>query len=589
MSEKRKYILEAIRLKTDPPASHKKLKRILTKQDKRWKDCSEYQVIHTSAGYKVINFLDEKRKKALYVGNYDIESAEYDLVRVTETEVLSGGKKIGERLNGNNGLVGPELLLKKVTTTLQNDEANSIAINDELLDQRKIIIKHSDDVTTETIKPSQPSVDTAYSSGQSREEINDLIGNAPGWLLRSGILMIALVTTLVLGMSAIIKYPDKIIAQGEITTERPPIPIVAQRNNRISRLYVEDKQEVKKGDEILYLHNSAVQEDVIALKEWLAGYSNGTIINSPPQDLQVGELQTLYAQLILSHKQYLLEKGTKSSENQIVNINSELQNLSALQSSIDNEKVQFQREQTLSQKELARSKDLFEIGAISKQELENAERQYAQVQRNIESIEKAKIQSLINQDQLRLEREKIRESRQVALREGNYRLQDVVVKLLSEYNRWFEDYYVISESDGVVDMKLDIVEESTLQAGQTLGYVIPSTERNKKYIQAKVPSVGIAKLDSNSTIITKIDAYPYKEYGTLSSSRHVLSILPYVNDANGEIFYQIRIPLEDSLKTHYGKILNFRPKMTVTLEMITEDKSILTRIFEQIIDVIYKS
>ena len=506
MSEKRKYILEAIRLKTDPPASHRKLRRILTKQDKRWKDCSEYQVIHTSAGYRVINFLDEKRKKALYVGDYDLESAEYDLVRVTETEVLSGGKSIGDRLNGNSDQIGPTVLSKKMVSTLLHEKEKILLVTGDFPDERRATTNQSDVEITESIKPSQPSVDTAYSSGQSREEINDLIGNAPGWLLRSGILMITLVAILVLGMSAIIKYPDKIIAQGEITTEKPPIPIVAQRNNRISRMFVKDKQEVKKGDEMIYLHNSAVQEDVIILKEWLAGYSNGAVVNPPPQDLQVGELQTLYAQLILAYKQYLLEKGTRSSENQIENINSELQNVSALQSSIDNEKVQFQREQVLSAQQLTRSKDLFEIGAISKQELENAERQYAQVRRNIESIEKARIQSLINQDQLRLEREKIREGRQVALREGNYRLQDVVVKLLSEHNRWYEDYYVVSESKGIVDLKLDIVEESTLQAGQTIGYVIPYAAKNKKYIQAKVPSIGIAKLDSNSTIISKIDA-----------------------------------------------------------------------------------
>ena len=62
-------------------------------------------------------------------------------------------------------------------------------------------------------------IDHRSTSYAPATQIDDLIGVAPGWLLRSGITVIVIVTSVILAVSAFIKYPDKIIAKGIMTSQ----------------------------------------------------------------------------------------------------------------------------------------------------------------------------------------------------------------------------------------------------------------------------------------------------------------------------------------------------------------------------------
>ena len=125
----------------------------------------------------------------------------------------------------------------------------------------------------------------------------------------------------------------------------------------------------------------------------------------------------------------------------------------------------------------------------------------------------------------------------------------------------------------------------TLQAVQVLGYMLSVFTYNQKYLKAQAPTTGIAKLDTSSSVIIKVDAYPFKEYGAIHTTLHHMSLVPYTDD-QGQAYYEIGIPLTDTLITHYQKILPYRPDMNATIEMITEDKSILKRILHQFLDLV---
>lgn len=78
-----------------------------------------------------------------------------------------------------------------------------------------------------------------------RREIDDLIGNPPGCLLKSGITIVALVIVTILTMSAFISYPDKIVAIGEMTGDYPPIEHVNKVAGVIDKIYVKDGESVQ--------------------------------------------------------------------------------------------------------------------------------------------------------------------------------------------------------------------------------------------------------------------------------------------------------------------------------------------------------
>ena len=466
-----------------------------------------------------------------------------------------------------------------------NVETTHIDLNfrKEMPTNTKHIIKGSSDhkdFKTNTV--SDPEI-VMYAS---REELNDLIGNAPGWLLRSGIMMIALVTILVLGMSAVISYPDKIIATGIVTTTRPPMRLVAHRTGRIEHILIENGRDVIKGTPLLYLDNTADVDDINQLIKWISQYQKKDNSLPPPSELTLGTLQFLYAQLTLVYSEYHEVKRQRGTQSQISTIVQEMGHIDRLNLSISQEEKHFSTEQNLAEKEYKRSQGLYKEGLIALQELEIAESKYNQFLRQLENVNKSKIQNSIRKDQLELDRKRLAEDRSTQLQQYRFRLQEIISQLKGAYNQWKQDNYIISEVDGKIDYHMDITEQYTLQQGLSIGYVIPQNKVNKKYIKAIAPALGIAKLDSHSRAIIKIDAYPYKEYGAIEATLEAMSLVPYHTE-EGVAVYQIKMPLTDTLRTNYNKVLDYRPDMTASIELITEDKSILSRIFEQFLDLIY--
>ncbi len=62
-----------------------------------------------------------------------------------------------------------------------------------------------------------------------------------------------------------------------------------------------------------------------------------------------------------------------------------------------------------------------------------------------------------------------------------------------------------------------------------------------------------------------------------------ISALPILDEATGLPFYDITAALPNQLVTNIGKSITYKPEMTVVAEIITEKKSILLRIFQQLL------
>lgn len=69
------------------------------------------------------------------------------------------------------------------------------------------------------------------------------------------------------------KYPDTVDATVTVTTEHPPVWIVAKGSGKLKELYRHDRDSVRAGDIIAVLDNPAVTADVLALKEELAAFT----------------------------------------------------------------------------------------------------------------------------------------------------------------------------------------------------------------------------------------------------------------------------------------------------------------------------
>ncbi|MDD2550914.1 MAG: HlyD family secretion protein, partial [Bacteroidales bacterium] len=72
------------------------------------------------------------------------------------------------------------------------------------------------------------------------DEITEILGTPPRWIVRWGITLIFTIIGIVFIGSIFFRYPDTIIAPVVITAENPPSVVVPRANGKPAALFVSD-------------------------------------------------------------------------------------------------------------------------------------------------------------------------------------------------------------------------------------------------------------------------------------------------------------------------------------------------------------
>ena len=138
---------------------------------------------------------------------------------------------------------------------------------------------------------------------QERDDLNYFLGNPPSWMLRNGIMVVAFVFGLLLWLSYLIKYPDTVACRVVLTTEHPPIRVLAQASGRVAELLVKENEVVEVGKILCALENTAEWRDVLRLESLLL--NNNTPLSILAQNgLKLGSLQTIYSTFTQNAKDF---------------------------------------------------------------------------------------------------------------------------------------------------------------------------------------------------------------------------------------------------------------------------------------------
>ena len=103
----------------------------------------------------------------------------------------------------------------------------------------------------------------------THNEIDQILGNPPGWILKWGLSIVFLVVIIFISMSWMVKYPDIIQSEVIIATENPAIRVIAENSGRISKLLVKNNEIVSKGEILGILDNPAQLKDIKELEKFI--------------------------------------------------------------------------------------------------------------------------------------------------------------------------------------------------------------------------------------------------------------------------------------------------------------------------------
>jgi len=263
----------------------------------------------------------------------------------------------------------------------------------------------------------------------------------------------------------------------------------------------------------------------------------------------------------------------------IKNIDREVAKIKQLNTSLANEKSIYQQELNLTQKDCNRNQSLATDGVISQLDLEKSKTILLQKERAYEGMSNTIIQNEIRMEQLKLEQLNLQQDRRALLQTNQYSIDNIIARIEANMANWNETYTITSPVAGVIQYQSALHTKSAIAQGELLGYVLP-IESNQLRITAEIPVGSAGKVEVGQQSIISFDAFPSKEYGVVIDTLDAISQLP-IEDEQGERWYTVEYVLDNPITTDYGENIPVRPDMSVQVEIITESKSLLERVFNQ--------
>lgn len=408
------------------------------------------------------------------------------------------------------------------------------------------------------------------------QEANEIFERTPGWILNYGLITIASLIFLLFVGSTIIRYPDIVTTNVTITTVQPPINVVARSSGKV-HFYVNDGQEVKKSDILGYIEGASETTDVLKLGTEVKAIENilfGTDQTLPLQltlsaNLQVGELQGAYLQLLTSIRNLQMNDKLRLHEAQINSYKSRIAQYKTLnEQTIQQQAIQHD-ELDLVEKKLKVDEKLFNEKVISEMDFNVSKIAYLQVKRAVQTADNSLTNNniVIGELQSRIVETSLNWQQSSATLLQNVRT--ALKELQSELTGWQQQFALIAPSNGTVSIFNFYTDQQNVPAGADIMAVVPKA--GNLYGQVEMPIGGSGKVEKGQRVVIRLHNYPAQEYGMIIGRVQQISSMPKEN------IYTIRIELPDGLTTTYKNELPFRQRLSGTAEIVTRDLTVLQR------------
>lgn len=154
---------------------------------------------------------------------------------------------------------------------------------------------------------------------------------------------------------------------------------------------------------------------------------------------------------------------------------------------------------------------------------------------------------------------------------------------------WETTYLIKAPIDGQISFSKVWSEEQFIQTNTAVFSIVPNHKDHPILGRAQLPIVNSGKVQVGQTVNIQLDGFPYQEYGVIKGSVQHISLIPLTSPNDPMSTYVLEIALPNDLRTTYGKSLPFRQSMMGTANIITEDRRILIRVFDQLNSILRNS
>lgn len=407
------------------------------------------------------------------------------------------------------------------------------------------------------------------------EEVQEILTRPPHALVRWGITVFFGLLALFFIGGCFFKYPDTVDATVTVTTEHPPVWIVARGSGKLKELYRHDRDSVYAGDIIAVLDNPAVTSDVLALKEELAGFAitdSCVLAMKFTERWALGSIQAAYASFLRNLTDYrnflTLDLYEQKVEATVRELNEYRNYIGHLQRQAELDKQQSSIAETVHDRE----KGLYEDGLTAKAEYEKAQQELLSKRQGTEQLMTSLSTARIQEAQLeqsmvetKMEREREKNTQLTALKTA-------LDELKTQMDDWELSFLFVSPANGILSYN-DVWQKNQNVNGGDKVFSIVAEDTGDIIGKIKLPDSGSGKVKPGQRVNISVTGYPYMEFGFLTGQVQTVSLLA---DEAGT--YTVTVSLPQELNTSYGKTLDFSGELAGTAQILTDERSVTARL-----------
>lgn len=422
-----------------------------------------------------------------------------------------------------------------------------------------------------------------------QDEVQNLLGQTPGWMLRWGIPFVGLGALVLLLISAWVRYPDVITGRASIlANNNPPVRVMAQRSGRINDLLVKPGDTVASGQILAVLENAASLAAVLKLEdklEQLSSLKESPASGLPSGFLQLGEIQTVYAEFQRHIGQSLEARNETHTQKALQMLAGQAATLEASNQSLERQVITLKKEVELAERHANLIQQLYQAGANSEEEKEKAEAAYLRYSRELEAKKSEILVNRLSVERIGSERLDLERMADERLRSEMLLLRESAAKVSAAIQLWRQNHCLVAPVPGLVFAEGAWTAQQYVRAGEAAFTVIPASA-SIAMARTWIAPEGLGKVKPGAEVQLRLDAYPYKEYGVLQGVVKNIAPVP-TGSPEQQLRYLANIELTGNLVTTYGIALTPQQEMPATARIITAKRSLLERIFDQFLDAFY--
>ena len=418
-----------------------------------------------------------------------------------------------------------------------------------------------------------------------QREVQALMGDPPGWMLRYGILLVAALVLALFAIAYFVRFPDQLAAEGIITSGQPSVRVAARADGELRAVYVADRDSVAAGALLVELTGAADPGAVGRLADWLTARASEAVedwVDTPLPAGDFGELQTAHSALAQRLQELRYFQTKDKTRREVRYLRDEITQLEGLIGSRQRQARILASEVRLAQQTLTRDSLLVLEGARSPREVEGSRTALLDKQRSLEDLRSTVYQTNIQIQELK---RRILELRQ---RQGDTG-SSLIRTAREDFNRlrgaldeWRVRHRITAPAAGRAALPRPLVPGQFVRTGETLLTLLPTAPQDL-IARATLAPNGAGKVRPGMRANIRLADYPHREFGLVQGTVQQLSLLPEANN------YLVTIQMPDTLVTTYGVSLPFRQEMQGRVTILTDNRRLLARLFDRLWDLVKNS